>query len=138
MNVPPYVSAPLRIRWRGLAVLAALAAGAVHVPVIGEHLEEAPYMGVLFILLTVAAVLVAVVVWVRDSPAVYAVGAVICALAVAGYAATRVVAFPDLADDVGNWFEPLGVAAVVSETAFVGLAAAALHQRSRGAPGRRS
>ena len=138
MNIPPNVSAPLRIRWRGLAVLAALAAGAVHVPVIGEHLEEAPYMGVLFILLTVAAVLVAVVVWVRDSPAIYAAGAIICALAVAGYAATRVVAFPDLADDVGNWFELLGVAAVVSQAAFVAFALATLHRRSSGDRARRS
>jgi hypothetical protein len=38
---------------------------------------------------------------------------------VAVYAATRLVAFPQLADDVGNWLEPLGVVSVLSELAVV-------------------
>ncbi len=45
---------------------------------------------------------------------------------VLGYAATRLVAFPELGDDVGNWLEPLGVIAVASELAVVFCALAAL------------
>ena len=42
-----------------------------------------------------------------------------------GYAATRTLAFPQLADDVGNWLEPLGVVCVLSEalTLMAGIAA---------------
>ncbi len=36
-----------------------------------------------------------------------------------GYALTRLTAFPQLADDVGNWLEPLGVTSVLAETTVV-------------------
>src|SRR3954464_13474379 len=84
-------------RW--VVAAAALVAAAAHVPVIGPHLAEAPYMGILFVLLTVACLGVAAAVCLRDSAALYATSAVICGLAVLGYAATRLVAFPMLADD---------------------------------------
>jgi len=45
--------------------------------------------------------------------------AAVCTAAVIGYLATRLVAFPMLADDVGNWFEPLGVVSVLSELVVV-------------------
>jgi hypothetical protein len=115
-------------RWP-LAV-AALVAALAHVPVVRPHLDEAPYMGVLFIVLTVGCLVLAAAVLVRDSPAVYAASAVTCGGAIVGYAATRVVAFPMLADDVGNWFEPLGVVSVVSETVVVLASVVALGARA--------
>ena len=104
-------------RWP-LAVAAVVAAVA-HLPVIGEHLEEAPYMGVLFLVLTAACFALAGSALVHDTRVVYAASAVTCGLAVIGYVATRLVAFPMLADDVGNWLEPLGVVTVASETGVV-------------------
>jgi hypothetical protein len=56
---------------------------------------------------------------VHDTRVVYSASAVTCGLAVIGYVATRLVAFPMLADDVGNWLEPLGVVSVASETGVV-------------------
>jgi hypothetical protein len=53
---------------------------------------------------------------------VWAAAGAVCGAAVATYAATRLVAFPQLADDVGSWFEPLGVVSVVAETAVVAAA----------------
>jgi hypothetical protein len=121
-----WLAQPLRSRWRGLVALAALVAAAAHVPVIGPHLEEAPYMGVLFLLLTIACAALAVTLMLHDSAGVYAAAVVLCGTAIVGYAATRIVAFPELADDVGNWLEPLGVLAVLSEaTAVVAALAAA-------------
>jgi hypothetical protein len=56
-----------RMRW-ALAVLAATSAAA-HLPVVGEHLREAPYLGEEFIVLIVACVLLAVAALVCDSAA---------------------------------------------------------------------
>lgn len=115
-------------RW----VLAAAAgiATIAHVPVIGPHLDEAPYMGVLFVVLTAACGFLTVAVLVRGGRAVYLLTVLTCGLAVVGYAATRLVAFPMLADDVGNWLEPLGVVSVISESIAVAAALVALRPSS--------
>lgn len=119
---------PIRYRSRALTAAAALVAAVAHIPVIGDHLKEAPYMGVLFVLLTAACVLLAAALLIVDNVAVYSTAAVICGLAILGYAATRLVAFPDLADDVGNWFEPLGIVAVLSEATVVALSLMAIRR----------
>lgn len=122
----------LTLRW--VLAPAALVAAAAHLPVIGPHLAEAPYMGVLFIVLTAACLALAVAAMVRDTMAVYALAALTCALAILGYIATRLVAFPMLADDVGNWFEPMGVLSVASEAIVVlsaGLAFRAVRGRAQ-------
>lgn len=111
-------------------VVAVVVAGAVHVPVIAPHLDEAPYMGGLFILLTVACLLSAAVLVAAEVPLAYALAATSCGLAVIGYAATRLVAFPQLADDVGNWLEPLGVVAVLSELVVVAAAVTGLRHHA--------
>jgi hypothetical protein len=116
-------------RWV-LAAAAGIAAIA-HVPVIGPHLEEAPYMGVLFVVLTAACAFLALAALVRGGRAVYLLTVLTCGLAVLGYVATRLVAFPMLADDVGNWLEPLGVVSIVSESIAVAAAVVALRRRSR-------
>ena len=111
---------------RVVLAVAAFVAAAAHIPVIAPHLDEAPYMGVLFVVLTVGCLAIAIAALVRDSAAVYAVATVTCGLAVIGYAATRLVAFPMLGDDVGNWFEPLGVVSVLAELVVVVTAVSAL------------
>lgn len=119
--------------WRWLMIAAMVIAAVAHLPVIGPHLQEAPYMGVLFVMLTAACLGLAVAAAGWDTPAVYTASALTCGLAVLGYAATRVLAFPMLADDVGNWFEPLGVVSIGSESVVVITALAALHAWPRSA-----
>lgn len=114
-------------RW--VVAAAALVAAVAHIPVIGPHLEEAPYMGALFIALTVACLTLAATLLIIEAPAVYLASAVVCSLAIIGYIATRVVAFPMLADDVGNWWEPLGVVSVVFEAIVVAASLTALLRR---------
>lgn len=114
------------LRW--LLAPAALVAAGAHLPVIGPHLTEAPYMGALFIVLTAACALLATATLLRDSAAVQALSVITCGLAVAGYVATRLVAFPMLADDVGNWLEPLGLISIASETVVIVAAVAELLQ----------
>jgi len=116
------------VRW--LLVTAITAAAAAHVPVIAPHLDEAPYMGVLFILLTAACLAIGATIALADATWGYLAAMPVCGAAVIGYVATRLFAFPQLADDVGNWFEPLGVLSVVTETAVVVLAAIVVRRRS--------
>jgi hypothetical protein len=119
------------LRWP--FIIAAVVAAVAHIPVIAPHLEEAPYMGGLFIALTVGCLTLAASAVAWDSPAVYGTAIVTCGLAVLGYVATRLAAFPMLADDVGNWLEPLGVVSVVAETAVVAISLGALREGSRAA-----
>ena len=70
---------------------------------------------------------------VHDIPLVYLAAATVCGLAILGYAATRTVAFPQLADDVGNWLEPLGIVAICSEATVIGFSLAALRRTRSGA-----
>ena len=102
-------------RWLVIALL--ITAAIAHIPVVPEHLHEAPYMGVLFILFTVSALLTAGALVVGPSALKYAFAAALCTAAVAAYAATRLWAFPQLADDVGMWGEPLGVLSIATESA---------------------
>jgi hypothetical protein len=116
------------LRWA--TVTAIVVAAVAHIPVISPHLEEAPYMGVLFIGLTAVCLGLGAVIAASDSTWAYRSAAIVCGAAVLAYAATRLVAFPQLADDVGNWFEPLGVVSVISETGVVAFALLALRSRS--------
>lgn len=114
-----FAPATLSSPWRHVVAAAALLAAAAHVPVIPEHLREAPYVGWLFVALTVTTVLLAVAVEVRDVPLVYVVGLGVGAAAIAGYALFRVVPMPQMGGEVGMWYDPYGVAALVGELLLV-------------------
>jgi hypothetical protein len=114
------------IRWGIIALL--LVAALAHIPVVPDHLREAPYMGVLFILFSIAAFAVATVLAARPSRVWYLVAVVLSVAAVAAYVATRVIAFPELADDVGAWTEPLGLVSISAESLAALLGLAALRQ----------
>jgi len=125
-----FLTVPMHSMWRWVLVPALLAAAAAHLPVIPEHLHEAPYMGALFVVLAAACVVLAATLISFDSKVVYALAVLTCALAVIGYLATRLIAFPMLSDDVGNWLEPLGILSISTE--FVAVLSAVAGSR----PGR--
>lgn len=101
--------------WRWAAAALALIVAAVHIPVTPEHLSEAPYIGYLFIALEIVSVVLAVLLVIADHRLVWLAAGVVPVLAIAAYVLTRSVAVPEMADDVGNWAEPLGVVALVAE-----------------------
>ena len=109
-------------------VLSALAAGLAHLPVTGEHLEEAPYMGWAFVAFAVGCGGLALAAAVSGSRLVVTGMVAWCGAALATYAATRLVAFPMLADDVGNWAETWGVVSIAFEALTVGLGVSLLRQ----------
>lgn len=108
-----------------------MTAAAAHLPVTPQHLQDAPYMGVLFVVFALAALAAAAGVLLADTAVRYALLAALGAAAVLTYATTRLVALPRLADDVGRWLDPLGVLSLAAELLAVAAALAALRGRRR-------
>ncbi len=108
-------SAPVRSGWRWPAAVTLLVVAGVHIPLIGEHLSEAPYVGALFIALSVVSIGLALVLLVADLPAVWLSIAVVVILAIVAFVLSRTVGLPQIGDDVDNWTEPLGFPALASE-----------------------
>jgi hypothetical protein len=119
-----------RYRYRGPVVSLLFVASMAHVPVIPEHLDEAPYMGVLFIGFSVASFFLAGLLAWRPVFWAYPAAGLLCVAAILAYVATRLVRFPMLADDVGAWFEPLGVVSVIAEAGVVVMVYAAMASSS--------
>jgi hypothetical protein len=120
---------PLASPLRWVAVVMLLATAGTHVPLIPEHLEEAPYVGALFIALSVASVLLAVLLVRWDSPLVWSTSGAMTLLALAAFVASRTVGLPQIGDDIGNWSDPLGYPAVAVEALVTAAAAIVLTQR---------
>lgn len=117
-------SRPERSPWRWPAAALALTIAAAHVPITPEHLHEAPYIGWSFIALEAASVVLAATLAVRDAMLVWGAAAAVPGLALIAYVATRTITLPQIADDVGNWTEPLGIVALTAETLLVLVAVA--------------
>jgi hypothetical protein len=110
-----------------------LVAAGTHIPLIEDHLEEAPYVGWLFILLSVVCIGLAVAILFVDSAGVWALSGITCFAAVVAFFASRTVGLPQIGDDVGNWTDPLGFPAVASEVLMAALAYWHLRGRRAGA-----
>lgn len=105
------------VRWPIIGSL--ITAGVAHVPITAQHLTEAPYMGVMFVMFTATALLMTGALALGPSPLRFALATGLCAAAICAYIASRLVAFPMLSDDLGAWTEPLGILAVSAEAAVV-------------------
>lgn len=105
--------------WRGPAIVASLVTVAAHVPVTEDHFEEAAYIGVLFVVLEVAAAALAAWMLRRDDRWAYRLVALTGGLAIGAFLLSRSVGLPQITDDVGNWTEPLAVVSVVAELLMV-------------------
>ncbi|GAB3669382.1 hypothetical protein GCM10027596_41350 [Nocardioides korecus] len=122
----PPLHAPLRLGAAALLLVVAV----VHALLVPEHLEEAPYAGVLFLALTVVCLVLAALLVRHDSRAVWATVALVSLLALAAYVLSRTVGLPQLDDDIGNWGEPLALPALIAEVLALALATYTLRHRA--------
>lgn len=99
-----------------------LVAAGTHIPMVPDHLEEAPYVGWGFIVLSTVCIVLAVWIVLADGVAVWLLSAAVCLSAVVAFLASRTIGLPQIRDDIGNWSEPLGFPAVLSEAVVVLLA----------------
>jgi hypothetical protein len=101
--------------WRWPAAAALSATAAIHMTLVPDHLREAPYAGALFIALSAAALATAMLLSAADHDLVWLAAVVISIGALIAYFLSRSVGLPSKSDDVGDWANPLGVAAVACE-----------------------
>jgi hypothetical protein len=107
---------------RAVAAIGLIAVGIIHLLEIQGQLSGAAWLAAGFCFLAVCAPTVGVWLLTRPSSAAWQFGGVICFLAAGGYILTRSVPIPGDRGDVGNWLEPLGVAALFTEVVVVVLA----------------
>lgn len=99
---------------------------AIHIALAPSHLREAPYAGVAFLALAAGALLVAIWLIAAGDRLAWWATAGLAASALVAYAVSRSVGLPSMSDDIGDWFNSLGVAAGCAEVAAVLIAAWAL------------
>ena len=114
------------LRWPAAACLAATAA--IHMTLVPDHLREAPYAGAMFIALSAAALAAALLLMAVDHELVWTGAAALCLAAVLSYVLSRSVGLPSMSDDIGDWLNRLGIAAVACETVAVAICSAVLWQ----------
>ena len=102
-----------------------------HIPLMADHLEEAPYIGVGFVLLSITGVLLAQLLISSDDHEVWIATGAVAALALLGYVLSRSVGLPQIHDEVGAWRDRLGLVAVTSEALMLGCAAARMRISTR-------
>jgi hypothetical protein len=128
-------SQPVISRWRWPVAGALSAIAAIHADLVPEHLREVPYAGGLFIALSAGAVIVAILLLWSGHRLAWAAAGGLSALAIVGYVLSRSSGLPSMSDDVGNWLDPLGIAAVGCELAVLAICVAVL-SRGRAQPRR--
>ncbi len=116
-------------KWIGLVLI--LGIGAIHLIAMPDQFDDAAYKGVLFLINGALAAAAATGIW-RSQRWGWPLGLGLSAATAAGYVWSRTVGLPGLPVDP-NVFEPLGVASVAGELAFVLLAAVVMLKRTASA-----
>jgi hypothetical protein len=104
---------------RATAIVGLGTVAVIHVAQIVPTAQQTPWLGAGFGLLVASCVALAAVLLHRGHPRLWAAISIVNVLAIAGYAVTRLVSTPIDNQDVGNWSENLGVAALFAEGALV-------------------
>ncbi len=111
---------------RATGVVALLAIGTMHFLQIVPTVQQTPLLGVGYVALIVASVMVAAWLVVANDARAWTAAGLISAAVIVGYAFTRLVGTTFDNQDVGNWACTLGLASISVETALLALSGAAL------------
>jgi hypothetical protein len=111
---------------RAVVVLGLLGLAAVHMLDLSSTMAETPYAGWLYVGAIGASLSLAGMVLSRPSAGVVATAGALAGAVLGAYVLSRTVGLPGMADDVGRWGQPLGVASLLAEGAVLLAAALAL------------
>jgi hypothetical protein len=104
---------------RATGILGLGAVAVIHFSQVVSTIEETPWLGAAFVVLTFGCLVLAGLLLQRGSRLLWKLVAVLNLLAMGGYIFTRVVSTPLDNRDVGNWSEMLGLAALFVEGVMV-------------------
>ncbi len=99
-------------------ILSIAAIGLIHLLEVPDELEEATYLGLLFLANSGAAVVAAIGIY-RNYKWGWTLGALVAGGAFVGYVLSRTIGLPGM--PVEQWLEPLGVLSLLVEALFAGL-----------------
>lgn len=111
---------------RGLGFAGLLGIALIHLLDVIGKMHETPYLGVMYILLMGSSIGVAFLILHRGSRLAWTAGGLLAAMTLIGFILSRTTGLPNANADIGNWSEPLGLASLLVESAFVVLSAYAL------------
>lgn len=108
---------------RVVAVVGLVGIALIHVLDVQEKLEEARFVGVLFIVLIGASLALAEALLRREDVRLWAATTLLAGGTMVGYALSRSVGLPgEHGGEKGNWAEPLGLASLLVESVVAWLA----------------
>jgi hypothetical protein len=116
---------------RTLAVVGLASVALIHLLDAHDTFVAAPYKGWLYVGLIGGSLTTAAVLARRSDPRAWLAALLLPLGAFVAFVYSRTVGLPNGADDIGNWWEPLGLASLFVEGALVVLAAAVLSERDR-------
>ena len=102
-----------------LAVISILATGFIHTIEAPDAFHEASYKGWLFCLNGLGALLAALGIYLNKKTWGWNLGFLIAALSIILYVISRTAGLPNIPAEPDEWFEPLGVAALLAEGIFI-------------------
>ena len=110
------IISPDKLVWTGILLIAAL--GLIHLLEAPEELEEATYLGLLFLANFGGAVVAAIGLYRNDRWA-WLLGVMLAGGSFVGYVVSCTVGLPGL--EVEEWLQPLGLLSLLVEGLFIGL-----------------
>lgn len=123
------IAQPHRVIARGAAVVGLLGIALIHLLDLQSKMKETPYLGVGYLVLIGASMVSAALLVHRDTRVRWATCALLAFGSIAAYAINRTVGMPSATGDVGNWLEPLGLAALFVESITAAVSVYALADR---------
>jgi len=110
--------------------MALIGVAVIHLMDAPDKFEEVPYIGVLFVALIVASLLLAEVLIRHDDLRAWLAAGALGAATIVGYTLSRSVGLPgEGGEEIGNWREALGLASLLVEGVLVWMALARLMLR---------
>jgi hypothetical protein len=112
--------------WRWVAALALVANAYIHIELTPHHLMEAQYIGVLFIVLSVACIVLTAGLLFFDNVVVWGATGLVSVAGLAAFVASRMIGLPLITDEIGYWSDPWGTATMVVEVVAIAVAGVVL------------
>jgi len=115
---------------RAVAVVGLAGVALIHILDAHDTFIATPYKGWLYVGLVVGSLVTAAMLVRGSDRRAWAAALLLPAGAFVAFVYSRTIGLPSSADDIGNWWEPLGLASLFVEASVVAVAAAVLRDRA--------